>query len=105
MEEPRGALFSFHIQYIPYALKVRNRARVQFRLGLPKAGRRRRGAATSLPRGMHTEVEVEMAALRPGGEGLFMIICFGVPVHSAPGTDLCCEPRLVLLLQSHNATA
>ena len=64
---------------------MRNRARVQFRLGLPEARRRRRGAATRLSFGMRTEVEVEMAALRPGSEGLFLIISqypTAIPVFS-----------------------
>ena len=38
-----------------------------------------------------------MAAIRPGSEGLLMIIYVGVSVHSAPGTDLGCEPQLAML--------
>ena len=47
--------------------------------------------ATRLPLGMRTKVEVEMAALRPGREGLAMNIFSSVSAHSAHGADLCCE--------------
>ena len=87
----RGACrFRFMLNDVHYAPKVRNRACVQSKLGLSKARRRRHGAATRLRLGMRTEVEVEMAALRPGSEGLLMSICLSVSVHSAPGTELSC---------------
>ena len=85
----RCLLVSVNIQHIQYAPKVRNCACIQTRLGSPEA-RRRRLVATRLPFGMRTEVEVEMAALRPGSEGLLMSICLSVSVHSAPGTELSC---------------
>ena len=37
---------------------------------------------------MLTAVKVKMAALRPGSEGLLIIICFSVSVHSARYTPL-----------------